>query len=309
MASTLSSLANHSLTKQTWSSYKTAYRMLKLCFKNCEIPFPLPHSYILTFVSWLNNRNLSASTINSYLAGLRQLHLAKGLQLPNIRSDLVNQILAGKKNVDLLLPVIKPTRIPVTPTILRILKTQITGDNLPYHDKRLYWLICTLAFHGSFRIGELLTRSPTTYDPNYTLLCKDIAVNITLVDNVPVKFLEVNLKHSKCSKNKPVVIDIYPTNSDLCPVRAYAKWFNTRASSLNLPAFRLSSGKTLTPNTFNAKLRSWLNSYIDYSVCSISGHSFRAGIPSILATMGFPDKDIQAAGRWSSRAFELYCKL
>ena len=283
--------------------------MLKLCFKDQDIPFPIPESYIMTFVSWLNGRNLSASTINSYLAGLRQLHLTKGLQIPNIRSDLVNQILTGKKNVDLLHPVIKPTRIPVTPTILRILKTQISSDILSYHDKRLYWLICTLAFHGSFRMGELLTKSPTSFDPNYTLLCKDIAINFTTIDNLPVKFLEVTLKHSKCSIHKPVVIDIYPTNSDLCPIRAYDKWVNTKTCALNLPAFRLTSGKTLTPTNFNAKLHTWLRGYIDYSVCSVTGHSFRAGIPSILATMGFPDKDIQAAGRWSSRAFELYCKL
>ena len=283
--------------------------MLKLCFKDINIPFPLSESYIVTFVSWLNNRNLSVSTINSYLAGLRQLHLAKGLQIPNIRSDLVSLILSGKKNVDLLYPVEKPTRIPVTPTILRILKTQITNDVLPYHDKRLYWLICTLAFHGSFRIGELLTRSPVSFDPNYTLLCSDIGTNITKIDNVPVKFLEVTLKHSKCSKNKPVVIDIFPTNSDLCPICAYIKWFKTRVSPSNLPAFRLSSGKALTPSNFNSKLRFWLKDYLDYSICSVSGHSFRAGIPSILATMGFPDKDIKAAGRWSSRAFELYCKL
>ena len=283
--------------------------MLNLCFKDKGITFPLTEHHIVTFVCWLNSRNLRVATITSYLSGLRQLHITKGLLVPNIRSDLINQILTGKKNVDFIYPVVKPTRIPVTPTILRILKSQINIDNLPYHDKRLLWLICTLAFHGFFRIGELLTKSPVSFDPSYTLLCGDIGVNVTYIDNVPVKLLEVTLKHSKCSKNKSVVIDIYPTNSDLCPVRAYSKWSNTRVGSPRLPAFRLSSGKSLTPYNFNSKLRVWLKDYIDFSVCSVTGHSFRAGIPSILATMGFPDKDIQAAGRWSSRAFELYCKL
>ncbi len=38
-------------------------------------------------------------------------------------------------------------------------------------------------------------------------------------------------------------------------------------------------------------------------------HSFRIGTASMLGTLGYGDEDIQAVGRWSSRAFEEYLRL
>ena len=160
-----------------------------------------------------------------------------------------------------------------------------------------------------FALVNFSRESPISFDPAFTLLSKDIFLNVTHVNNVPIKFIEINLNSSKTSMTKAVVLDVYPTNNDLCPVRAYIKWSSSHSSTNNLPAFRLNSGKSLTPNLFNSKLRFWLRDHIDYSKVSVSGHSFRAGIPTILATMGFADKDLQAAGRWSSRAFEAYIKL
>jgi hypothetical protein len=46
------------------------------------------------------DRKLSAGTINSYLAGVRQLHVARGLPAPDIRSDVVKLVLKGIKNKD-----------------------------------------------------------------------------------------------------------------------------------------------------------------------------------------------------------------
>ena len=41
----------------------------------------------------------------------------------------------------------------------------------------------------------------------------------------------------------------------------------------------------------------------------ISAHSFRSGAASMMANLGYSDKDVKAVGRWSSRAFEIYVKL
>jgi hypothetical protein len=40
---------------------------------------------------------LRASTVNSYLAGVRQMHIMLGLEPPNLRSSLVKLILKGPK--------------------------------------------------------------------------------------------------------------------------------------------------------------------------------------------------------------------
>ena len=38
-------------------------------------------------------------------------------------------------------------------------------------------------------------------------------------------------------------------------------------------------------------------------------HSFRAGIPTLMARAGYSDSEIQRQGRWRSSAFLVYCKL
>lgn len=304
----LSNLANHSLSKSTWSTYRTAYKMLLKCFNN-NINFPLTQPSIIIFVGWLSSRGLSVSTINSYLAGIRQVHLTLGHDIPQLRSAMVTQILTGKKNLEAVKPTSKPVRIPVTPTMLRFLKTAINKDDIPFFDKRLFWFLCVLAFHGAFRMGELLTRHPNHFDPNFALLGQHISSNPTKINGVRSSFLIITLSSSKCCPTSPTVIDVYPTGSDICPIRAYSKLIDLRRLQPNLPAFRLNSGKNLTPSLFNKKLKSWLTGVIDPSSCSVSGHSFRAGIPTILATMGYSNTDIKSVGRWSSRAFLLYTKL
>ena len=278
------------------------------CFNN-DVTFPLSQLSVIIFIGWLDNRGLAMSTINSYLAGLRLIHLTLGHDIPHLRSDIVNQILAGKKNLDAVKPSPKPVRIPITPTMLRVLKHAISKDDLHYFDKRLFWFLCVVAFHGSFRLGELLTRRPNQFDPNYALLGRHIVSSPTIINNVSSSFLEITLTSSKCSPTSSTVVDVYPTGSDICPVKAYTKLLNQQILNQDLPAFRLYSGKNLTPALFNKKLKFWLTSFIDFSAFSVSGHSFRAGIPTILASMGYHSSDIKSIGRWSSRAFLLYTKL
>ena len=42
---------------------------------------------------------------------------------------------------------------------------------------------------------------------------------------------------------------------------------------------------------------------------SLTSHSFRTGLASMMGNLGFGDQDIQAMGRWSSSAFETYLRL
>ena len=97
----LAKWANLGLSKQTWSSYKTAERMLLKCLKEKKkkLDLPVGQTDILTFVEWLRTeRKVKAVTIESYLAGIRQMHTVRGIEPLEIRSNLVNQVLKGLKN-------------------------------------------------------------------------------------------------------------------------------------------------------------------------------------------------------------------
>ena len=94
---------NHSLSKSTWSTYKTAERMLLTCQKEEKrrMELPLTEEDIVIFISWLiEKRNLKSTTINGYLSGLKPLHVRKGMEPPNIRTSIVTSLLKGKTNMD-----------------------------------------------------------------------------------------------------------------------------------------------------------------------------------------------------------------
>ena len=60
-------------------------------------------------------------------------------------------------------------------------------------------------------------------------------------------------------------------------------------------------------NTHLQDLQSLLKDELCYDEKVLS-HSFRAGIPSILARRGFSKDVILNSGRWTSDAYQVYCK-
>jgi hypothetical protein len=70
-------------------------------------------------------------------------------------------------------------------------------------------------------------------------------------------------------------------------------------------------GDVLTAQHFNNCLQSFLSHYavqLELSINSWTGHSFRAGLPTLLHSLGFSDKQTKAWGRWSSSVFQTYTK-
>jgi hypothetical protein len=47
-------------------------------------------------------------------------------------------------------------RILMTRDLMKILKDRIIAWDQPWNTRLLVWAVCTMAFHGAFRIHELL---------------------------------------------------------------------------------------------------------------------------------------------------------
>ena len=95
----------------------------------------------------------------------------------------------------------------------------------------------------------------------------------------------------------------------MCPVNAFLKWSNYTRPEKGLPLFRGKDGTPMTGREVNKQLKSLLGRFAKYGNGTISSHSFRSGIVSILGSKGFSDEEIKLVGRWSSRAFIRYMKL
>ena len=70
------------------------------------------------------------------------------------------------------------------------------------------------------------------------------------------------------------------------------------------PVFIYPSGKLLTTEALNRALRILLEDVVDFNKDSITCHSFRAGLPSLISQ--HPDlmtsEDVKGWGRWTSDA-------
>ena len=307
----LDELYSYGLAKGTWSSYKTAERLLLQCCDEKQIKKELPvgEEVILSFIHWMAfTRGAKASTIDTYLSGIRQLHVERGLPTTGIRTGKVTTILKGLRNKNLADDRRNKVekRKPITLDILVTLKTKLAEAELCGRDQRLVWTVSSILFHGAFRIHELLCKVQGSFDPDFTLLGKDIEEKTQGGQGV----LQLRIKAPKEQKaGKSVIVDVYETGSELCPVRAFRKWRKFCDLDREQPLFRFSSGVPLTGKRFNEIVRSSLKGEVEGVETLFSSHSFRAGAASMMAAIGYSDEEIKAVGRWSSRAFMEYIKL
>jgi hypothetical protein len=312
VANSLAELGNLGVAKSTWNSYKSAKQMLLKCALESKTAMQLPliERQILIFIDWLARvRGLRSTTINTYLSGIRQLHIVQGIDPPVFRTGLVKLVLKGITNRDGIASRSEHLtgRLPMTMNAMLLLKKLITKFDIPRQDRALFWAVATLAFAGAFRISELLCKTESTYDPDFDLLTRNVKYS---TDKNQKTTVHVTLKCPKESKQKnSTIVDVFQNDGPLCPVAALKEWAAAATSVANLPYFRLDNGTPLT----GAKLNSWLDKtigkYTDKSIGKFTTHSFRIGIASELAKAGCSDEEIKEAGRWSSRAFEAYIRL
>jgi integrase len=313
--SRLAKIGSFGLAKSTWSSYRTAERQLLKCQseRKVDMRLPLTQEKTLIFIDWLiNERKVKAATVNSYLSGVRQLHIERGIEQPEVRKAMINLVVKGKQNMDSIEARRKevPGRLPVTLTIMRLLKACIRTWTASIDEKLLIWAVSTSAFHGSFRIHEILCKKETEFDPDFTLLWKDVTLTKCKEMTEDRERLSFNIKCPKEAKTgKSVVVDLFETKGETCPVRAFKKWMDKAERDKDKPVFMNKGKKPLTGRKLNSIIRNLLEKHIDYSKGKVSSHSFRAGMASLLAEKGFEEEEIKVAGRWNSRAFECYTKL
>jgi hypothetical protein len=312
----LAKLVNLGLAQKTWSSYDTAERMWRRCEKETGTKMELPWGQreTLLFLDWLlSDRMVSAATASTYLAGVKKIHALYGAEEPAIRGGLVSQILKGKKNVETVEKRQKEDkgRLPVTLAVLELIKEALRASSHPVDRKLLIWAVCTLAFHGSFRIHELLCQQESWFDPDFTLMGRDVQMKTWPTGkSTSTKAIIVTVKSPKENRRGGVaLVDVYETGGPTCPVKAYSRWKDRTTADPQGVLFREKDGTPLTGRRFNVLLKQLLEPHVDYSKGQITAHSFRSGVPSLMGALGHSEEEIKKVGRWSSRSFEHYTKL
>ena len=311
LRSDLEKLLIYSASKATWAKHCSAWKLYdEFChFYNVKFELPVPIGYARAFATWaVSRRKLKNTTVKSYLSSLNVAHTLSGSFSSNLNSDpCVKLAMRGAENIANVNGTCKTNRLPMNIHLLNILRHRISELPWSPFSKQIFWTACTLCFFTSCRMGELVPSQERNFDASTTLLWD----NVREISNT--EFI-MFVPYSKTTGFKGKIVDIFEIKGDKnCPAAALRKLRKLVREKTdfksNVPVFSFQSGKNLTKKQINSWLGSLLEDFVD-SNHKITGHSFRAGIPSTLACYPdeFPNNVIKTWGMWESNSYKLYIK-
>jgi len=272
-----------------------------------SIIWPITVANVNEFCSWaITHEKLKHSTVEAYLSSIATIHKIKGYDHSACENFISKLILRGAENMQLYNGYVKKERNVMSLPLLKILGSEIANTMWSEDSKQIFWTAAVIAFFGSCRMGELFSTNAHKFDPATTLTWGDVKLN----KNAWL----IHIKAPKSRQQGGEYIDIFPFNNhNCCPVKALSRWKEISPHSKfdNRPVFMFSNGTLLTKQKFNETVKLLLCGKMGNICANITGHSFRAGIPSILAK--FPelanDEHIMGWGRWCSKAYMGYTRL
>ena len=311
LRSDLEKLLLYSASKATWAKHCSAWKLYdEFCqFYNVKFELPVSIGYARAFATWaVSKRKLKNTTVKSYLSSLNVAHTLSGSFSSNLNSDpCVKLAMRGAENIANVNGTCKTDRLPMNIHLLNILRHRISELPWSPFSKQIFWTACTLCFFTSCRMGELVPSQERNFDASTTLLWD----NVREINNT--EFI-MFVPYSKTTGFKGKIVDIFEIKGDKnCPAAAIRKLRKMMREKTdfksNVPVFSFHSGKNLTKKQINLWLSSLLEDFVD-SNHKITGHSFRAGIPSTLACYPneFPNNVIKTWGMWESNSYKLYIK-
>ena len=291
----------------TWNKIFSAFNCFQkfCCEKNFDCSFPVNEYTLGSFINWATfERNISPSTISAYMSHIKLLHKLQGYTTIGCDSFLCKTQVKGAQNLQFYKQNYSHTKKVMTLPLPRILGHELANCNWSDHSKLVVWTTYTVAFMGSFRLGEILPKSEFSFNKHETLLWKD------------VKFLkdgsiQIHNKIPKTRTKNGEVVSLFPfPHFGCCPIAAISK-LKSFSFDPNEPVFKFENGKFLTRAKLNNLILKHLFPHIGNEANFYSSRSFRAALPSALASHPRMSNDttIKRWGRWNSKAFERYTRL
>jgi hypothetical protein len=298
-------LISAAYSESSWKRTCAALNSFKRFAKDSGsiIVWPFSETAINNFVSWaLKTAKLSPNTVNVYLSDLVTCHKLRGLDPSACSNFLAKTMIKGAKNLASYSATTKEPKAVMTLSCLKILGHEIAKTDWSALKKSIYWAACTVAFFGSFRMGELLCPSENSYSSD-TLIWSDVIFNGS-------NSVILNIRHPKSNRAGGEKVEVFNfSGHNCCPVKALRCLNNNRVIKSQLaPVFALATNEYLCKKTFNSTLKELLRYHLPGH--TLLGHSFRAGIPSALSAVPelVTTEEIQAWGRWSSQSYLAYTK-
>ena len=303
-----------SVSVRTQSNYNTALNHLMraedmLGRRFCNPPL---QSEVTFFATYLIQKGLSKPTISNYMSGLRYIMMSRGAHSPTPPSALTSQLVSGMFNIqkDAVKEATKSRRRPITLNMLILLQHSIaTNTNWSQYEKSLRWSVILMGFWGSFRMGELVSKEKFRFHESTSLLPTDIQFKEDCVS--------VWIRSPKVWSEGGDVVEVWSIkeNPSLDPVAALSCYMNFRSKTFgdaeDKPVFLHENGSLYVSTELNKDLKDLLSKFPSLTNSSRehwSAHSFRAGMATLLTSLGFSEEKIKSWGRWRSMAYMAYAQ-
>ena len=268
-------------TRRTYQSGLVAYT--SFCSRFNINPLPAT-SLTLQYFCADKSQSISYQTLKVYLAAIRLMHIEHGLPDPTMDQTLLLVCRGIRRHQQ----ITERKSLPITIDILKLLKSYLRVSTYTVCEQRMLWLSLTLSFYGFLRSSEYLS-----------LIWSDIK----RTDN----HLVIELHQLKTDPfRRGQSIQIYPTNSSTCPVRAFTRFADNIGTTLpHKLVFSAGSFSPLTRSRLTGTIRHLL---MQAGMCptNYASHSFRIGAATTAAAAGLPSWLIKTLGRWSSDAYLTY---
>ena len=302
--------ANQSLAMNSNTAYNSGLASyLKSCEKHGFAPsFPPPVEHQLCWQSDMSEAKLSAGTMKLYWAALAKVcHMVSGTKFE--KHLVVGMCIRGAANT-----VMKRKKLAMTYPLLKRLKERIEAqpdEKMPQSTKTMLWAASITAMVGSFRLSELLPTRSKGGTMAGGLMKRDLRRMKTRIQGQQASAPFYNCrvqqpKERKAGETPSVEVELFGSGGLYCPVRALDAWLEARPDSGSGGGwvFLFANGQAMTKIQFNRILKKMLKGLEGYQ--AVAGHSFRRGVPSLMAKAGYSEEEIRRQGRWRSAAFELY---
>lgn len=290
----------------TQSSYSSSWKTWTEFCSLAEIaPVPVLEENLVDWASWAALTR-KYDTVSNYVPGIRHHALLLGHIVPKLEDmPLLLLMLRGIKNKRAETDV-KRQRWPINNVVLERLiscytVTDTVTEEIELNNLLMIAVMCA-AHWMLMRVSEYTVRSVKS--TNFVRV-DDLKWHTDANKNPYYTMTVATTKTSRA----PVTFSAPSTGGATCPVTAMRNYMDRRydlvESSLASPLFMLHNGTPMTSKMMCDAVNT-VAGLCGMDPSKYKSHSFRLGGATTLATAGASAHVIQAIGRWTSYAYQLY---